>query len=176
MWFYNPAYQERQSPFPHSLSLSWPCDLLWPIECNGTHDVWVLSPDPKKGCPLLLLECCSFHVNKPCFTCWRIRSHVEEKQGLPASSQPGPGKWPTGHKTHEWVHPTPVKPTVQYRHVREHSQHQPRLLRLEELPRQLSFGVISYTTQPKWHRTDGCNPLHPLRQASNVTWHLMRSR
>ena len=53
---------------------------------------------PEKPFPLLLLECCSFHENKPDFTCWRI-SYVEEKQGLPVNSQPAPGKWLASHTT-----------------------------------------------------------------------------
>lgn len=152
MWFCNSAYQEAASIsllLESKLALS--NRMQWNTQCVSSE------PRPEKPFPLLLLECCSFHENKPDFTCWRI-SYME-KEGLPVNGQPAPGKWPASHMTYDWGLSRLVKPTVQHRHMRECGQDQPRVLRLEGCS---SYRVFSYTKEPERHRTDGCNSLLSL--------------
>lgn len=105
---------------PHLLSLGWPDDLLWPINCNSSNIVPVLilhlktsfragDENLKNLTPFGILL--SFYVNEPGLAHWSMKDLMEESQ-VP---------WPVLSQTQNQSQPADPTPT---RHRREPSQDQ----------------------------------------------------
>lgn len=110
----------RFSLFPVPLNVGWICDLLWPIEWNGSDASSGLSLQKPCAPALSLLEVWQHPLNKPRSAWWRMREQEDGTRSQRAKrTQPKSGKPLPAHnwwQIHEHLSPVQINRTTQLAH------------------------------------------------------------